>query len=158
VVEVCRSLLERRRAARHDDDLLDAAANARLVASAEEYYRVMYWGGEESWNLRDTHMADTLDLLLRSRGPEAKAVVWAHNSHIGDARQTGMGRERGELNLGQLARERHGDAAALVGFGTHAGTVAAASDWDGAMEIKRVNPSRSDSVERLFHDAGVRPR
>jgi erythromycin esterase-like protein len=155
VVEVCRTLMDRRRAGGRDDDLLDAAANARLVAAAEEYYRVMYWGGEESWNLRDTHMADTLDLLLRARGPDAKAVVWAHNSHIGDARRTGMGRERGELNLGQLARERHGEAVALVGFGTHAGTVAAATDWDGPMEVKRVNPSLPDSVERLFHDAGV---
>ena len=137
-----------------DDDFLDAAANAKLVADAEAYYRVMYRSSEESWNLRDTHMADTLDLILAAKGDGAKAVVWAHNSHLGDARATGMGR-RGELNLGQLARERHGDAARLVGFGTHTGTVAAASDWDAPMEVKRVNPSRPDSVERWCHDTGL---
>jgi erythromycin esterase-like protein len=137
-----------------DDDFLDAAANAKLVADAEAYYRVMYRSSEESWNLRDTHMADTLDLILAAKGDGAKAVVWAHNSHLGDARATDMGR-RGELNLGQLARERHGDAARLVGFGTHTGTVAAASDWDAPMEVKRVNPSRPDSVERWCHDTGL---
>jgi erythromycin esterase-like protein len=157
VVEMCRELLDRQRADGQDDDLLDASANARLIASAEEYYRIMYYGGAESWNLRDTHMADTLDQLLRTRGPDAKAVVWAHNSHIGDARETDMGWRRDELNLGQLCRERHGRGAALIGFGTHAGAVAAASDWGGEMEIKAVNPSRPDSVERLFHEAGVSP-
>lgn len=136
-----------------DDAFLDAAQNARLVANAEAYYRVMFHGSEESWNLRDTHMADTLDLLLEAK-PQARAVVWAHNSHIGDARETGMGRERGELNLGQLMRERHGGAARLIGFGTHAGTVAAASDWDGPMEVKRVNSSRPNSWERACHDGG----
>lgn len=138
-----------------DADFLDAAANAKLVADAEAYYRVMYNSSEDSWNLRDTHMADTLDLVLAAKGDEAKAVVWAHNSHLGDARATDMGRRRGELNLGQLCRERHGDAARLVGFGTHTGTVAAASDWDGPMQVKRVLPSRPDSVERWCHDAGV---
>jgi erythromycin esterase-like protein len=137
-----------------DDDFLDAAQNARLVANAEAYYRVMYHGQAESWNLRDTHMADTLDLMREAR-PGAKAVVWAHNSHIGDARATDMGRARGELNLGQLMRERHGDAARLIGFGTHGGTVAAATDWDGPMEVKRVNPSRPDSWERASHDVGM---
>ena len=137
-----------------DADFLDAAANAKLVADAEAYYRVMYHSSEESWNLRDTHMADMLDLLLAAK-PEAKAVVWAHNSHLGDARATDMGRSRGELNLGQLCRERHGDAARLVGFGTHTGTVAAATDWDGAMEVKRVTPSRPDSWEGLCHATGL---
>ena len=136
-------------------EFLDAAQNARLVASAERYYRTMYYGGSESWNLRDTHMFETLGNLLEAHGPDAKAVVWAHNSHIGDARHTEMGWSRGELNIGQLCRERFGDQAALVGFGTHAGTVAAATDWDGEMEIKKVRPSRRDSVERLCHDSGV---
>src|SRR6185369_5324960 len=88
--------------------------------------------------------------------PRSKAVVWAHNSHIGDARYTDMGRVRDELNLGQLCRERFGGQAAMIGFGTHAGTVAAAADWGGPMEVMTVRPSRADSVERLFHDSGVR--
>ncbi|MDF2810656.1 MAG: protein-L-isoaspartate O-methyltransferase [Microvirga sp.] len=137
------------------DNFLDAAQNARLVASAERYYRIMYYGGAESWNLRDTHMFETLEHLLQTRGPQSKAVVWAHNSHIGDARHTEMGVIRDELNIGQLCRERFGDAAALIGFGTHTGTVAAASDWDGDMEVKRIQPSHPDSYERLCHDTGV---
>jgi erythromycin esterase-like protein len=137
------------------DAFLDAAQNARLVANAEAYYRAMYHGSAASWNLRDEHMADTLELLLRWKGPEAKAVVWAHNSHVGDARFTDMGERRDELNLGQLVREAHGEAARLIGFGTHAGTVAAADDWDAPMKVKTVNPSRPDSYERLMHDSGV---
>ena len=142
-------------AAKDGDDFLDAAQNARLVANAETYYRVMYYGGAESWNLRDTHMFETLELLLQAKGEEAKAVVWAHNSHIGDARYTEMGSARDELNIGQLCREHHGEDACLIGFGTHGGTVAAATDWDGPMEVKRVNPSRPDSYERQCHDSGV---
>ena len=138
-----------------DDDFLDAAANARLVADAEAYYRVMYYGSAESWNLRDKHMYQTLDLLLQAKGERAKAVIWAHNSHIGDARFTDMGSERDELNLGQLCREAMDGRAQLIGFGTHGGTVAAAEDWDGSMEVKRVNPSRPDSYERIAHDTGV---
>ncbi len=152
VIRQCRVMLER--ALAQDGDAFDAAMNARLVASAEQYYRAMYRGGPESWNLRDRHMADTLEHLLDSRGPDAKAVIWAHNSHIGDARATGMGRTRGEVNLGQLARERWGEDAALIGFGTHTGTVTAASDWDGPRETKRVLPSQADSFERLCHDSG----
>jgi protein-L-isoaspartate(D-aspartate) O-methyltransferase len=137
------------------EQFFDAAQNARLVASAERYYRAMYYGSAESWNLRDRHMFDTLTRLLEHRGADAKAVVWAHNSHIGDARFTDMGRVRGELNLGELCRRRFADEVALIGFGTHSGTVAAASDWDGPMEVKEVRPSRADSIERQFHDAGV---
>jgi erythromycin esterase-like protein len=138
------------------DSFLDAAQNARLVASAERYYRIMYYGGAESWNLRDTHMFETLEQLLEAKGPNSKAIVWAHNSHIGDARHTEMGVVRNELNIGQLCRERFGaESVALIGMGTHQGTVAAADDWDSAMKVKRVNPSRSDSVERILHDAGV---
>ncbi|MEQ5787778.1 protein-L-isoaspartate(D-aspartate) O-methyltransferase [Erythrobacter sp. NFXS35] len=153
VIQQCRVMLGR--ALAQDGDAFDAAMNARLVASAEQYYRAMYRGGSDSWNLRDRHMADTLEHLLEARGDGAKAVVWAHNSHIGDARATGMGRTRGELNLGQLARERWGDDAALIGFGTHTGTVTAASDWDGPRETKRVLPSRADSFERHCHDSGA---
>jgi protein-L-isoaspartate(D-aspartate) O-methyltransferase len=155
VIAQCRDLLARQLdyAAQDGDSFLDAAQNARLVASAERYYRIMYYGGAESWNLRDTHMFETLEHLLAAYGPDAKAVVWAHNSHIGDARHTEMGTVRDELNIGQLCRERFGDAAALIGFGTHSGTVAAASDWDGEMEVKQVRPSHHDSYERLCHDA-----
>jgi protein-L-isoaspartate(D-aspartate) O-methyltransferase len=137
-----------------EDSFLDAAQNARLIASAERYYRIMYYGGAESWNLRDTHMFETLKNVVAARGPAAKAVVWAHNSHIGDARHTEMGAVRDELNIGQLCREHFGaEHVALIGMGTDGGTVAAASDWDGEMEVKRVNPSRADSYERQFHDA-----
>ncbi|WP_202683838.1 erythromycin esterase family protein [Skermanella mucosa] len=155
VLNVLRELLDRRLTYMRDDGIayFDAERNARVVAAAERYYRSMYFADEDSWNLRDEHMADTLDALLKSR-PGAKAVVWAHNSHIGDAQETGMS-DRGELNLGQLCRERYGDDAVLVGFGTHAGTVAAATDWDAPMEIKQVLPSRPDSVERPFHDSGL---
>ena len=137
------------------DDFLDAKANALLVKNAEAYYRAMYYGAAESWNRRDTHMYETLCAILEARGPRAKAVVWAHNSHIGDASKTEMGRDRGELNIGQLARERFGQDAALIGMGTHTGTVACADDWDEPMQVKRVNPSRPDSYERLAHDSGV---
>ena len=151
VVAQCRDLLAQ--ALDGDTGLLDAAMNARLVASAEKYYRVIYYGGAESWNLRDAHMAETLEHLLEARG--GKALVWAHNSHIGDARATDMGRTRGEHNIGQLLREKLGDEVALVGFGTHTGTVAAASDWDGEMEVKRVLPSRRDSYEYMMHEASA---
>jgi len=142
--------------AAHDgEEWLDAAANARLVANAEQYYRVMYQGAADSWNLRDTHMYETLCQLLDARGPNSKAVVWAHNSHIGNAAYTEMGQVRDELNIGQLVKERFGDEARAIGFGTHAGTVAAATDWDGEMEIKDVRPSLPGSYERLSHDSGV---
>jgi erythromycin esterase-like protein len=137
------------------DEWLDAQANARLVKDAEAYYRVMYYGSAESWNLRDTHMFDTLNMILDAKGPQSKAIVWAHNSHIGNAAFTDMGRERGELNIGQLAKEEFGEQARLIGFGTHTGTVAAADDWDQPMNIKRVRPSLPESHERMSHDSGV---
>lgn len=157
VVEMLRELLEKRLhyAAEDGDEFLDATANARLVKNAEEYYRVMYHGAAETWNLRDTHMFETLCQLLQAKGPESKAIVWAHNSHIGDARHTEMGQVREELNIGQLCREHFGKEAVLIGFGTHTGTVAAATDWDTAMEVKVVRPSLSDSYERVSHDSGV---
>lgn len=156
MIRQCQDILKRQLDYAREDStgFLDAAQNARLIASAERYYRVMYYGGAESWNLRDTHLFETLVHLLEAHGAKAKAVVWAHNSHIGDARFTEMGSSRDELNIGQLCRQRFGDAVALIGFGTHTGTVAAASDWDEPMEFKRVRPSRSDSYERACHDAG----
>ena len=157
VIKVLRDLLQNRAAYADSDaeSFLDAEASARLVRDAEAYYRAVYHGGSESWNLRDTHMFKTLCALLEARGPGAKAVVWAHNSHIGDAAATDMGRERGELNIGQLCRERFGVEAALIGFGTHAGTVACAENWDEPMQVKQVNPSRPDSYERLAHETGL---
>ncbi|MGE0009157.1 MAG: protein-L-isoaspartate(D-aspartate) O-methyltransferase [Parvibaculaceae bacterium] len=155
VAAQCRDLLERRLdyAARDSESFLDAAQNARLVAAAEKYYRVMYYGGAESWNLRDRHMFETLENILEAKGPGTRAVVWAHNSHIGDARFTDMGEVRGELTIGQLCRERFGRDAALIGFGTHSGTVACASDWDGPMEVKEVRPARPSSYEELCHQS-----
>jgi erythromycin esterase-like protein len=125
------------------------------VKNAEAYYRAMYYGAAESWNLRDTHMFETLQAILAAKGPDAKAVVWAHNSHIGDASNTEMGLVRDEVNLGQLCRETWRRQAALIGFGTHGGTVTCATDWDAPIEIKTVSPSLPDSHERLAHDSGV---
>jgi len=130
--------------------IFDAEQNAALVTSAEQYYRIMYYGSRASWNLRDTHMFSTLKRVLKHRGPASKAVVWAHNSHIGDASATEMS-ARGEINIGQLCREEFADRSYHIGFGTNDGTVAAASDWDGPMEIKRVRPAHAQSFERLFH-------
>jgi erythromycin esterase-like protein len=137
------------------DEWLDAAANAKLVKDAEAYYRVMYRGSAESWNLRDTHMFETLNMILAAKGPNSKAIVWAHNSHIGNAAFTDMGMNRDELNIGQLAKEKFGRDARLIGFGTHSGTVAAADDWDEPMQIKRVNPSLPESHERNSHEVGI---
>jgi erythromycin esterase-like protein len=152
------------------DDFFFAEQNARLVKNAEEYYRSMFRGSVASWNLRDRHMADTLESILsyleaqgragspvpqpRSSSHSAKVVVWEHNSHLGDARATEMG-ERGELNVGQLVRERHGSSAVLIGFSTYTGTVTAASDWDAPAERKRVRPALRDSYEALFHEVGI---
>jgi len=129
----------------------DAEQNARLVADAERYYRTMYYAENSSWNQRDQHMFDTLRSVLAFRGPESKAVIWEHNSHIGDARATQMS-ARGEFNIGQLVRQKYPDAAYLIGFGTDHGTVAAASEWGGPMEVKQVQPSHIDSYERLCHE------
>jgi erythromycin esterase-like protein len=141
----------------------DAEQNARLVKNAEAYYRQMHRHDVSTWNLRDDHMADTVAALRRHLGRpaggraarEPRIVIWAHNSHLGDARATEMGAERGEINLGQRLREAHGDRAVLVGFSTHTGTVRAATDWDGPGECKRVIPSRTDSIEGLLHAAGL---
>jgi erythromycin esterase-like protein len=144
---------------RDAEQSFDAEQNARLVKSAEAYYRTMYLSDVSSWNLRDRHMMETLTELERhlgrcGAGTEPKIVVWAHNSHLGDARATEMGL-RGELNLGQLVRERHGHDAVLIGFSSHTGSVTAASDWDGAAERKLVQPSLPESYERLMHAVGL---
>jgi erythromycin esterase-like protein len=164
--EVVSQLVElRRRAADYasrdgrvaQDEFFFAEQNARLVKNAEEYYRSMFRGRAESWNLRDRHMAETLDHLvahLISQGQEARVAVWEHNSHLGDARATYMG-DYGELNVGQLARERYGRDAVLVGFTTYTGTVTASSDWDAPSERKRVRPALAGSYESLFHEVGV---
>ncbi|HWC31501.1 MAG TPA: erythromycin esterase family protein [Actinomycetota bacterium] len=139
------------------EEFFFAERNAALVRDAEAYYRAMYAGGAESWNLRDRHMAETLESLrryLERLGREPKVVVWAHNSHLGDARATEMG-AAGELNLGQLAREAYGRRVRNVGFTTNAGTVTAASRWGGAAERKRVRPALRGSFEALFHETGV---
>ena len=160
-------LLEMRRAAgeawrsgnaANEEDAFNAEQNARLVKNAEAYYRSMYLSDVSSWNLRDRHMVETLGEVERHlwRGSERpKIVVWAHNSHLGDARATEMGEERGELNVGQLVRERQGRDAVLVGFTTHTGTVMAASDWGAPAERKQVVPSRPDSYEWLMHETGL---
>jgi len=132
------------------DRIFNAEQNAALITSAEQYYRVMYYGSRASWNLRDSHMFSTLQRILRHRGAASKAVVWAHNSHIGDATATEMS-ARGEHNIGQLCRQEFGESSYHIGFGTNDGTVAAASDWGGPLEIKQVRPAHAQSFERLFH-------
>ena len=139
------------------DDLFVAEQNARLVKNAERYYRAMFGERVSSWNLRDQHMAETLDALIAFRAGRRrreKIVVWAHNSHLGDARATEMG-AGGELNVGQLVRQRHGRDARLIGFLTFQGTVTAASDWDQPAERKVVRPALPDSYEGLLHEVGI---
>ena len=164
--EVVRELLDlqsqRERLARRDgvvaeDEFFHAEQNARVVKGAEQYYRTMFRGRVSSWNLRDTHMADTLDALLRhldGQLGQARIVVWAHNSHVGDARATEMG-ATGELNLGQLVRERYEEAAVNVGFTTYAGTVTAAQDWGDPPARRRVVPALPVSCGELLHEAGL---
>lgn len=135
-----------------------AEQNAAVVRDAEHYYRVMFEGRVSSWNLRDKHMASTLyalaDHLQGQRGEMPRIVVWAHNSHVGDARATEMG-ERGEWNIGSLVREAHGRNAVLIGFSTHAGSVRAAGAWDGPDEAKQVRPALAGSYEQVFHAVGL---
>jgi protein-L-isoaspartate(D-aspartate) O-methyltransferase len=152
VVAMLNSILAKRREyALHDGErFLDAVQNARLIANAERYYRIMYYGSRASWNLRDSHMFETLQSLLKFYGPRSKAIIWAHNSHIGNAQATEMG-ARGEHNIGQLCRTAFGSEAWLIGFGTDHGTVAAASNWDEPVEFKSVRPALPRSYERLCH-------
>jgi erythromycin esterase-like protein len=139
---------------RDDDDLFNAEQNARVAVNAERYYRTMFNRDVLSWNLRDTHMVESIEAVvthLAKEMPEPKMAVWAHNSHLGDASATEMG-ERGELNVGQLVRARHGADAVLIGFSTHHGRVTAASDWGGIAERKHVRPALRESFEAMFHD------
>jgi erythromycin esterase-like protein len=142
-----------------EDELFHAEQNALTVKDAAEYYRAMYTARSSSWNLRDRHMADTLEAvsahLSRRRGEPAKIVVWAHNSHLGDARATEFA-ARGELNLGQLVRQRHGRDCRNIGFTTHTGTVTAADEWGAPAQRKHVRPALPGSTERLLHDVGVK--
>ncbi|MDB6444408.1 erythromycin esterase family protein [Pseudomonas sp. 21TX0197] len=156
VVEQLNTLLAERLAGlvKDDEAFFNAAQNARVVQAAEHYYRAIYRGSTTSWNLRDQHMFDTLQALLEHRGPQAKAVVWAHNSHIGNAAATEMGWQ-GQFNIGQLCRNTHGHDAVLIGMGTDRGQVAAADDWDGDMLIKDIRPSRPDSWEHQFLETGI---
>jgi erythromycin esterase-like protein len=159
LVDLRRSAAEyaRRDGRLEPDALFYAEQNARLVRNAERYYRAMFGQRAASWNLRDTHMMETLEALLAflsSRGRHEKIVLWAHNSHLGDARATDMGAQ-GELNLGELVRRRWGREAALVGFLTYQGTVTAASDWDAPAERKVVRPALPDSYEALLHETGI---
>jgi erythromycin esterase-like protein len=140
------------------DDLFYAQQNARLVQNAERYYRAMVGSRTASWNLRDRHMAETLNELIafhEARGRREKVVVWAHNSHLGDARATELGAS-GELNVGQLVRQQYGRDAALIGFLTYQGTVTAASDWDEPAERKVVRPALPDSYEGVLHQVALR--
>jgi erythromycin esterase-like protein len=164
--EVVEQLVElRRRAAEYAardgriaaDEYFAAEQNARVVCDAEAYYRAMFRGGAESWNLRDRHMMATLDALIAHsarQGRTARAIVWAHNSHLGDARATSLA-GLGELNLGQLARERYGDACCAIGMTTHDGEVTAAQEWEEPAALRTVRPSLPGSYERLFHDTGL---
>ena len=129
----------------HDGErFLDAVQNARLVANAERYYRTMYYGSRASWNLRDDHMFSTLKILFGHHGEQSKGIIWAHNSHIGNAEATEMS-ARGEHNIGELCRKEFGASCYAIGFGTDHGTVAAASDWNAPMEVMTVQPSHKQS-------------
>jgi erythromycin esterase-like protein len=163
--EVIEQLIELRRQAADyssrdgrvaQDEFFFAEQNARLVLNAERYYRSMFRGRVESWNLRDRHMAETLGALvthLNAQGQIAKVAVWEHNSHLGDARATYMA-DYGELNVGQLVRQQFGNDARLIGFTTYTGTVTAASEWDGPAERKRVRPALNESYEAIFNQTG----
>ncbi|HEX8386508.1 MAG TPA: erythromycin esterase family protein [Rubricoccaceae bacterium] len=160
VVEMLRDLLRKRLTATagahgtNDFPFFNATENARVVADAEAYYRESFVGSANTWNLRDTHMVATLQSLMEHVGPDARAVVWAHNSHVGDAAATQMGHQ-GDINVGHLCRQAFGDDAYLIGFGTHTGTVFAADGWGDAGHVKAVRPSHPDSVEGLAHASGV---
>lgn len=141
------------------EEFFNAQQNARLIKNAEKYYRSMFGDQALSWNIRDTHMAETLDTLVKhitkTTGRLTKIVVWAHNSHIGDARATEIGKNRSEVNLGQLAREKYGSKVVLIGFLTYSGTVTAATQWDSVAERKYVRPALSGSYEDYFHRLNI---
>jgi protein-L-isoaspartate(D-aspartate) O-methyltransferase len=157
VVGMLTGLLKKRLDYSRDDgdEYFEATRNAAIVTNAEKYYRIMYYGSAEWWNLRDQHMFDTLGSLLQHHGPQSKAVVWAHNSHVGDADATEMS-ARGEINIGNLVRRGLGaQNSYIIGFGTHDGTVAAAHNWGAEVQVMQVRPSNEQSYERLCHDSAV---
>ncbi len=156
VLAMLRDLLERRLeyAGKDGERFFDAARNAHVVANAEAYYRAMYYGSAASWNLRDSHMFDTLEALFAFYGPDARGVVWEHNSHVGNAAATEMS-ARGERNVGQLCRETFGEGAYVVGFGTDHGTVGAASGWGEPMQRMAIRPAHEGSYERIFHESDL---
>jgi erythromycin esterase len=137
------------------ENRMSVEQNAKVISNAEEYYRTLVQGGPHSWNLRDKHMSETLDRLLQFYGPESKIIVWAHNTHIGDARATDMVDE-GMFNLGEIARIMHHDkGVVLVGFGSNEGTVVAGRKWGAEMEIVNMPPARTNSWEYYLHEAGA---
>ena len=155
VAQLCELLTRRLTDLEKDGEAwLDAAQRARIVREAERYYRIMYRSSTESWNLRDRHMFDMLQALIAHRGPGTKALVWAHNVHVGNAAATSMGWQ-GQFNVGQLCRLAHRDKAVLIGFGTDSGSFAAASDWGAGMAIRTLRPARQDSYEHAFREAGA---
>jgi erythromycin esterase len=134
-------------------NLFDAVQNARIVCNAENYYRAMVFAEEDSWNVRDQHMMTTLTMLMNHYGPDAKGIVWAHNTHIGDYRATDM-LSQGQVNIGGLSREEFGKQnVALVGFSTYTGTVIASHAWDGPIQVMPVPKAIDSSVEAEFHNA-----
>jgi erythromycin esterase-like protein len=156
VITLLQELRRRAPAFQHDgrESFFNAEQNALVVKNAEAYYRTMVRGGPESWNVRDRHMTETLERLMRHHGPGAKAIVWEHNTHIGDARHTDIA-DAGMVNVGQLVRERHHDeGVVLAGFGSHRGTVIAAVEWEAPMERMVVPPGRAGSWEDVLHRAG----
>jgi erythromycin esterase-like protein len=159
-LETLQSLLKLRLDGQYDREeaLFDAQQNARIVANAENYYRTMILGTEDSWNVRDEHMMETLDLLLKRHGPDAKGIVWAHNTHIGDYKATDMA-EQGQVNIGGLARKEWGEKnVALVGFGTYKGEVIASHAWDGPIQKLPVPEARPGTYERIFHEVALAKR
>ncbi|MFH6769049.1 erythromycin esterase family protein [Gaetbulibacter aquiaggeris] len=148
ILKMLIDLLKNKIKLNHSPEYFYAYQNANVVVDAERYYKAMYYGSADSWNLRDFHMFQTLKSLLSYFGPHSKAVVWAHNSHIGNALATEM-YSRGEINIGHLCKEQFKNKSYHIGFGTHDGTVAAAHNWGGAMEIMQVNPSLLGSYENL---------
>jgi erythromycin esterase len=140
-----------------DATSLNAIMNAEALKGAEAYYRAMVAGGADSWNLRDRHMTNTLNRLTQFHGPDSKAIVWEHNTHIGDARYTDMARD-GMFNVGQVVREEHGDDVVLVGFGSYQGTVIAGRGWDAPMEVMEVPSAMSGSWEQVLHDLDAQDR
>jgi protein-L-isoaspartate(D-aspartate) O-methyltransferase len=156
VASMLTDLLKKRSAyVAHDGErFLDAVQNARLVANAEHYYRIMYYGSRASWNLRDTHMYETLRNLLEYHGASSKGVVWAHNSHVGDSDATEMA-AREEFNIGRLCKKDYGPSCYSIGFGTDRGTVAAAKNWGESMQIMNVRPALTGSYERACRDTGT---